>query len=102
MSQMIRKQIYIQKRQQTLLKRLAKARGTSEAEIIRQAIDQQAAGGSARQLPLDDAAWERARAFIEKRRKQGNQGEPYRWRREDAYEERLSRFNQIARRKANP
>jgi hypothetical protein len=102
MTQMIRKQIYIQKRQQTLLKRLAKARGTSEAEIIREAIDQQAAGGTAHQLPLDEAAWEQARAFIEKRRKQGVQGQPYQWRREDAYDERLSRFNQLAGRKAKP
>jgi len=39
MSQMMRKQIYIQKRQQILLKRLARARGVSEAEIIRQAIE---------------------------------------------------------------
>ena len=33
---MVRKQIYIQKRQETLQKRLSQARGLSEAEIIRQ------------------------------------------------------------------
>jgi len=37
---MIRKQIYIPKRLETSLKRLAKKRRTSEAEIIREAIDQ--------------------------------------------------------------
>ena len=39
MTQMLRKQIYIPKRQQVQLKRLAKARGVSEAEVIRQAIE---------------------------------------------------------------
>ena len=34
-TQMVRKQIYIQKRQEALLKRLALLRNTSEAEIIR-------------------------------------------------------------------
>jgi len=38
MSQMMRKQIYIQKRQQARLRRLARARGVSEAEVIRQSI----------------------------------------------------------------
>jgi hypothetical protein len=37
MSEMIRKQIYISKRQEQLLKRLSQARGVSEAEIIRNA-----------------------------------------------------------------
>jgi len=40
MAEMIRKQIYIPKRLETSLKRLAKKRRTSEAEIIREAIDQ--------------------------------------------------------------
>ena len=40
MSEMIRKQIYIPKRLETSLKRLAKKRRISEAEIIREAIDQ--------------------------------------------------------------
>ena len=41
MTHMLRKQIYIPKRQQVILKRLAKARGLSEAEIIRQAIERE-------------------------------------------------------------
>ncbi len=40
MNEMIRKQVYIPKRLETSLKRLAKKRHTSEAEIIREAIDQ--------------------------------------------------------------
>lgn len=38
MTRMARKQIDISQRQQVQLKRLAKARGVSEAELIRQAI----------------------------------------------------------------
>ncbi len=94
MAQMLRKQIYIEKRQRTLLKRLAKKRGVSEAEIIRQAIDHEASGGPAPALPLDHEAWEAALAFMQARRKLGVQGTPYQWRREDAYEERLSRLEQ--------
>lgn len=92
MAQMLRKQIYIEKRQQTLLKRLAKKRGVSEAEVIRQAIEREASDSPARALPLDHDAWEQALAFMKARRKLGVQGPPYRWRREDAYEERLSRL----------
>ena len=92
MAQMLRKQIYIEKRQQALLRRLAKKRGVSEAEIIRQAIEHEATRHSAPALPLDHEAWEQALAFMRTRRALGAQGQPYRWRREDAYEERLSRL----------
>jgi len=37
MAPMVRKQIYISERQDLLVKRLARMRGTSEAEVIRQA-----------------------------------------------------------------
>ena len=43
---MVRKQIYIPRRQNALLKRLSQARGLSEAEIIRQAIEKEVAGES--------------------------------------------------------
>ena len=42
MPEMFRKQFYIHKRQQMLLKRLSQARGVSEAEIVRQAREQDA------------------------------------------------------------
>jgi hypothetical protein len=38
---MTRKPIYISERQQVQLKRLATVRGVSEAEVIRQAIEQE-------------------------------------------------------------
>ncbi len=93
MTQMIRKQIYIQKRQQTLLKRLAKARGTSEAEIIRQAIEREARTGTQQQTQPDPTALDELIQFALSRRKHGVTAEPYQWNRADAYDERLSRFD---------
>jgi hypothetical protein len=92
MTQMIRKQIYIGKRQQALLRRLAKARGVSEAEIIRQALDQQMTGAATQPLPSDPEAWERARAFMLELQARGPlPGQRRTWKREDAYAERESR-----------
>lgn len=88
MTQMIRKQVYIQKRQQVLLKRLARRRGVSEAEVIRQAIDQQAQSTAQQPLPPDPQALEAVIQFALERRSQSGASEPYQWRREDAYEER--------------
>lgn len=97
MAQMIRKQIYIGKRQEALLKRLAKARQVSEAEIIRQALDREAAAPVSRHLPGNrqvlDALLKSARA-----RRQFKQPDvaPYRWKREDAYEDREARFDKFS------
>ena len=94
MTQMLRKQIYIEKRQQTLLKGLAKKRGVSEAEIIRQAIEREARDSPARALPLDHEAWEQALAFMKALQATGPLPDQRRtWKREDAYEERLSRYD---------
>jgi hypothetical protein len=93
MSEMVRKQIYIQKRQEALLKRLSKTRGVSEAEIIRQAIEREAGGTAHRPPHPDPNAWKEILEFLEKRRALGLTELPYRWRREDAHEERLSRFD---------
>ena len=40
-AEMVRKQIYIEERYERLLKRISKARGVSEAELIRQAIERE-------------------------------------------------------------
>ena len=92
MTEMIRKQIYIGKRQQTLLARLAATRGVSEAEVIRQAIEREATSGLA-QRPLPDATAldELIQAALQ-RREAGITGQPLHWRREDAYAERLDRY----------
>jgi len=54
MSNMVRKQIYINRRQQALLKRLSEQRGISEAEIIRQAIDREAANAATQPFVRDE------------------------------------------------
>ena len=89
---MVRKQIYLEERQEARLKRVARARGISEAEVIRQAIDRQVgrvpveAGGG------DPAAWERALRFMRSLAARARKGAQRRdWKREDAYVERLSR-----------
>jgi hypothetical protein len=90
-TRMIRKQVYIPKRQQTKLKRLAQTRGVSEAEIIRQAIERQTSGalGSL----TDRAAWGKALQFMLALRARGPLGnQPRRWKREDAYKDRLNRY----------
>jgi hypothetical protein len=92
MTQMIRKQIYIAKSQQALLARLAKAWGVSEAEVIRQAIEREAISGLAQRLQADAPALEELIQAALQRRAVGITGDPLRWRREDAYAERLDRY----------
>ena len=91
-TQMVRKQFYIRKRQDELLKRLAKARGLSEAEIIRQAIEREAAGGLEQSHRVDRSAWQEMVAFLEQRQKNAGERQPYRWNREEIYRERENRW----------
>ena len=63
----------------------------SEAELIRQAIDNHVAAG-ARLAPPDPEAWDKARRFMLALHARGPvQGQPRNWKREDLYEKRLSR-----------
>ena len=88
MTQMVRKQIYIKKDQKAQLRRAAEARGVSEAELIRQAIDLQLAG-RAGTLPADQAAWDRALTFMRSLHAQGPlPSTGRRWTREELYAER--------------
>lgn len=90
MSQKVRKQIYIEKRQEALLKRLARTQGISEAEVIREAIDKQASG-IGDQAP-DPAAWEQAYRFMLELQALGPLPRRQRsWTRSDLYEERVNR-----------
>jgi len=92
MTQMIRKQIYIAQKQQILLSRLAKARGVSEAEVIRQAIEREASGGQTQPVMPDATALDEIIRFALARREAGVAGQPLRWNRDEAYEERLKRY----------
>ncbi len=94
MERMVRKQIYISRQQDARLKRLAKRRGVSEAEIIRQALDQRLSGGKTHLFQPNPQAWEDALEFMMQLRARGpipNQRRT--WKREDAYEERESRYD---------
>jgi len=83
MVQMVRKQIYLTPNQEALLKRLARERGMTEAEIIRQAVDQIGAWVSFRP---NLRAWEQERKFLEHLLQQGPVAGKRAWRREDLYE----------------
>jgi hypothetical protein len=83
---MIRKQIYIEPRQEALLKRLAQEMNVTEAELIRQAIDQRLASGRARFR--DPRAWDEARTFIQEWVALGPVSGGRNWTREELYEER--------------
>jgi hypothetical protein len=92
MTKMIRKQIYIEPRQEALLKRLAASRGVSEAELIRRALDRQTGAGSSRPLPPDPEAWREARHLMWELHAGGTEGRaPRRWIRDELYEERVTR-----------
>jgi hypothetical protein len=85
MSDMVRKQFYIHKRQHILLKRLSQVRGVSEAEIVRQAIEREVTGARSQSPSPDRGAWDEILNFVEARKALGARGEPYQWHREDAY-----------------
>lgn len=90
-ARMVRKQVYIEPRQEALLKQLAQTRGVSEAELIRQAIDRQVSGSQSKFLPPDPVAWEQAYQFMLDLRARGPVADQTRtWKRDDLYEERLS------------
>ena len=98
MSEMVRKQIYISRRQQALLKRLSQQRGLSEAEIIRQAIDREAAHVAPRIELTSQQAWEKTFQFMLSLSDRASRfGTPYEWNREEVYDRRLNRF--VAREK---
>jgi len=90
-TKMVRKQFYILKRQDELLKRLAEARGVSEAEIVRQAIEREVAGTTSQRAAIERSAWQEVVAFVEARQAAGIRGQPYRWNREEIYAERENR-----------
>ncbi|MEW6030549.1 MAG: CopG family transcriptional regulator [Chloroflexota bacterium] len=93
MAQMVRKQIYIQKSQEERLKKVAEARGVSEAEIIRRALETELKRAGYR-LAYDEEAWKRIQAAILKMDKLPPVPQKKRdWKREDLYEERMKRYD---------
>ena len=98
MARMVRKQLYIERRQDELLKDQAKQLGVSEAELVRRAIDEAVSPAPLRRqrlrLPPDSNAWVRQEEFIRKHRLlQVERIVDRGWTREELYEERLGRGN---------
>ncbi|HID63927.1 MAG TPA: hypothetical protein EYP49_14495 [Anaerolineae bacterium] len=84
MAKMVRKQVYIESRQETLLKQLVRETGATEAELIRQAIDRQM---KVIRFPKQNLrAWQEERAFIANLIQQGPTPGGRSWRREDLHE----------------
>ena len=92
---MIRKQIYIEAHQDLRLKRRARERGVTEAEIIREALDEvhTRTGGRGRRPGLDPVAARKAVAFMRALAARGSKGPAgRRWTRESLYDDRLDRW----------
>ena len=86
---MVRKQVYITKNQDEKLKALAAHSGRTESEVIREAIDAIPETAQTRREAgerLISMIRERAAAYPDG-------GSTERWRREDSYDEPLSRFS---------
>lgn len=80
----IRKQIYLAPEQNEYLKQTSQRLGISEAEIIRQALENQA---RRQHVPgRRDWAWERERQFLNYLLAQGSVPGGRDWKREDLYE----------------
>ncbi len=90
---MVRKQIYLARRQNQVVKRLARQRKISEFEVIRQAIDQAAESG----VPVSRdtrKVFNEMASFARSLRENPElmKGKPIQWNREELYEERESRL----------
>ena len=90
---MIRKQIYLRRQQNLTLKRLAKQRGISEAEVIRQALEREAELSVTGVKNRGDAL-NRIVVYARSLRKRPEllRGKPYKFNRAEMYEERQNRW----------
>ena len=89
---MIRKQVYIEPRQDRMLKRRAKQGGVTEAEIIREALDRVETSGAVRQRNGDRDAAQRALEFMRSLADAGPRLKGRAWSRESLYEDRIGRW----------
>lgn len=83
---MIRKNFSLSNRQELLLRQLAKARGVSQSEIIRRALEREFQQGTRHRRKGDPEAWARARRVMLALQAQGPLPDGQReWKREDLY-----------------
>jgi len=90
MSRMVRKQVYVGREHEELLKRRARELDVAESELIRRGIEQ--IGRSAPAGPLDRRAWQEELDFIRRRASIPASGRGRKWTREDLYDQRLQRL----------
>ena len=87
----VRKQVYVEERQERRLRRIAESRGISQAEIIRNALERETAGASP-SLGVDPLAWEQVLTFMRALHRAGRKKKVSRsWKREDLYKDRMDR-----------
>ena len=91
MSRMVRKQVYLEPRQEISLRRRAEELGISQAELLRRCID--GIGMSSSAMPRDVTAWEEAKAYIEDRMNIEAPQTSRTWTRDELYDERLKRIS---------
>ncbi len=89
---MVRKQIYLEKRQVKAIQQKAEALGVSVSELIRQAIDHELFGAEGILNRPGPGAWQEIEAFITSQAAKPLAGQPYHSDREELYDERLSNF----------
>lgn len=90
---MVRKQVYITRDQEQRLKRVARERGVPEAEVLREGLTRLLE--SEHQSKRTRAAWTTIEAFIQMQKERAREeetGTPHKWKREEFYEDRLSRY----------
>jgi hypothetical protein len=92
MADMVRKQIYLKTRQIRAIQKKADDLGVSESELIRRAIDSELRGAAPGFYP-DPEAKEALRKFLLTYQPEELEGPPYRFNREEIYNERLGRFH---------
>ena len=89
MSTKVRKQIYLEQRQEQAIKREAKARGMSEAEVIRRRLDHEESGEprGGDDISAVDSFLQAADSWSSKR----GSTKKWRWNRDELYDERLAK-----------
>ena len=82
---MVRKQVYIDAQQERLLKRRAKELGVTEAELIRQGLDQSLTVTAAPRRP-DPEAWQEFMRTVRRRMRIKVPQAPRTWTRDELYD----------------
>ena len=93
MSNLVRKQIYLERRQVKALQKKAEVLHINESEYIRQAIDLDLYGSGGIPNRPDPDAWDEIEAFLESQMDLPLAGEPYQFNRDEIYNRPLSRLN---------